>query len=391
MNPSNDLRSILAQLTLQSLRLRFFDLDVIIQSDSTPYVDLFDQMYRRFRTNPTLPPARTHLEFVVLTQPVAPWGQPVLLINGQAQTLPTPALLEGYVYENILHTIIAQVQSHFLIHAGVVADQDQGIIIAGDTGHGKTTLILELVRRGFKFLSDEMAALGRMDRRVYPFPRSLRIRPGTLERVGFAQAAVGATVWLNKLILDIEQIQPNSMGAPVPVQHIVILRNPADTHPHESGTARMIHILVDRVDDAFLTALCGVEGIMDVDTIHEPGYAVLKIRAAFPTQILPRVEAVCRAHHVLIFEVTKRLPSRPTFNAPVRLEAISPRQGVLELVRRFQGGHRSALLHDEFGGSSTRLFMELADLVSPAQCYQLDVGALPEMADALSALVRKQG
>lgn len=387
MDHSNDLGSILAQLTLETLRLRFFDLDAIIQSDSASYIDLFDQMYRRFHTDPTLPPARTHLECVVLTQPVAPWGQPVLLINGQAQTMPTPALLEGYVYENILHTIIAHVQSHFLIHAGVVADQDQGIIIAGDTGHGKTTLILELVRRGFKFLSDEMAALGRMDRRVYPFPRSLRIRPGTLERVGFAKAAVGATVWLNKLILDIEQIQPNSMGAPVPVRHIVILHNPAAPPNPE----RVLQVTVDHADEALLAALERIQGISAVQVTHAPGYALLKIHAAHPTQILPRIEVVCREHQVLIFEVTKRQPSRPTFNAPVRLEAISPRQGVLELVRRFQGGHRSALLHNEFGGSSTRLFMELADWVSPAQCYQLDVGALPAMADALSALVRKPG
>jgi hypothetical protein len=71
------------------------------------------------------------------------------------------------------------------------------------------------------------------------------------------------------------------------------------------------------------------------------------------------------------------------------METIPLRQGVLELVRRFQGGYRSALLQNEFAGSPTRLFMELADLVSQAQCHQLYVGSLTEMADLTSALVNR--
>lgn len=87
------------------------------------------------------------------------------------------------------------------------------------------TLVLELVRRGFKFLSDEMAALGRDDHHVHPFPRSLRIRPGSLELAGFPEAAIGAPMWLGKQILDIEQIHPGAVGASVPLQHIIILQN----------------------------------------------------------------------------------------------------------------------------------------------------------------------
>ena len=54
---------------------------------------------------------------------------------------------------------MTRVRSHLLIHAGVVSRDGQGIILVADARHGKTTLVLELVRRGFQFLSDEMADL----------------------------------------------------------------------------------------------------------------------------------------------------------------------------------------------------------------------------------------
>ena len=113
----------------------------------------------------------------------------MMILDGEHWPIRDPAILEGYTYEVVLNAILASVRSHFLVHAGVVARDDRGIVLAADSAHGKTTLVLELVRRGFKFLSDEMAALGRADGRVHPFPRSLRIRPGTLELAGIVEQA----------------------------------------------------------------------------------------------------------------------------------------------------------------------------------------------------------
>lgn len=385
---SSEIQALSAKRDLLTLRLSFFDVEAIIRSDSEKYIELFRKMYYRFQTESGASTARTTAEFVVLTQPNNPWGQPVLLIDGEVRLLNSPALLEGYVYENILHTIIARVQSHFLIHAGVVSHRGQGIIVAGDAGHGKTTLILELVRRGFKFLSDEMAALSRSDRRVYSFPRSLRIRPGTLERVGFAEASVGATLWFDKFILDIEKIRSNSMGVPVPIRHIVILRDPTDPRkPELDRDQRTLNLLVDHVDNAFLAVLGRIDGIADIQAKIGQHSTSITIQSAFPTQLLSQIEAVCREHAVLILEISKRPDRYPTFDAPARMESITLRQGVMELVRHFQGGHRSAILQKEFAGSSVRMFIELANLVSDVQCHQLFVGSLEEMANATSALV----
>jgi hypothetical protein len=118
----------------------------------------------------------------------------------------------------------------------------------------------------------------------------------------------------------------------------------------------------------------------------ERGYPALRLRAVHRMSVLSRVEALCRERQILVLDVSKRAETHPTFAAPACLKAISNSQAVVELLRRFQGGHKSALLQEEFGGSSVHLFLELAALVSHAKCYRLSVGPLSEMAGLICDL-----
>lgn len=202
---------------LNKVTLYFFDLVVTIKSDSLEFVDLFTKMYSRFLKNefPSLPASQ--IEFSLITYPGNIFGKPVLMCNDEIWPLNDPKLLDGFAYECILMSIITRIKSHFLIHAGVVSFDNHGVLIVADGGYGKTTLVLTLLKRGFKFLSDEMAALGRHDHLVYPFPRSLRVRKDTLSLVGFPDNTIGGEEWLDKLLLDIDQILPGSSGTKCPL------------------------------------------------------------------------------------------------------------------------------------------------------------------------------
>ena len=65
----------------------------------------------------------------------------------------------------------------FVIHAGVVSWQGQGIVIPGPSRAGKTTLVREFVRRGGLYYSDEFAVLDGKGQ-AHPFPRALQVREG---------------------------------------------------------------------------------------------------------------------------------------------------------------------------------------------------------------------
>ena len=374
--------------TTFQLKLRFFDLEANIKSDSGNFISLFTQMYRRFQVDTQLPPAQTSAEFILLTKPDNQWGKPVIILDGEVLPLCDQRLLEGYAYESILSAIVTRVRSHLLIHAGVVSRDGQGVILVADARHGKTTLVLELIRRGFQFLSDEMAALGRADRLVHPFPRSLRIRTGTLQLAGFPDMSESAQKWLGKLILDIGEIKPGCLGKAVPISHIIILQDQTDNNGNiPDHREQELSILLDRLDDALLSGIRQNEDVFEVRVNIESGYPLLKIHAARPMFVLSQIEALCRKRQILVLNVVKGVEAFPAFKLPAQLKSLSKNQAVVELLRRFQGGYKSELLQNEFKASSTRLFMELSNLVAQANCHQLFVGPLNEMADLVCNMV----
>ncbi len=375
----------------QQLRFRFFDVQANIRSDMQMFLDIFKKMYPRFQTGPISQTSRPPLDFAIKARPQNPGDTPTLTIDGEVRRLNDPALLEGHVYENILHTILSRVRSHFLIHAGVVSLNGQGLILSGKGGHGKTTLVLELVRRGFRFLSDEMAALGRQDRLVHPFPRSLRIRPGTLELTGFAASEKKAATWLDKLLIDIEKINADCLGKAVPPAHVVILKNPAENEQAATDrSVRELVILVDRLDPVLIDAVGRIQGVTDVKFSEDDPLPMLRISKIRGNPVLPQIEAICNQRQIHIANIIKDDFSKPRFDAIPRLEPIARSQAVMELLRNFQGGHKSALLREDCGGRTTRLFMEMSAIIREADCYQLFVGSLDGMADLVCGLFEQK-
>lgn len=371
----------------QQLELRFFDIQANIRSDMPRFIDIFKKMYCRFQSDSLSSSLQPPIDFIIKTQLENPRDKPSLTIDGEELQLKNSALLEGYVYENILHTILSKVRSHFLIHAGVVSLNGQGLVLTGKGGHGKTTLVLELIRRGFRFLSDEMAALGRQDNHVHPFPRSLRIRPGTLELTDFATAAERATKWLDKIIIDIEKIQPACLGKSVPPTHIVILSNPIENEQNETEcSVQGLIILVNRLDHVMIKAIRRIEGVTDVQFSDDGLLPFLRIFSIRRTLVLSKIEEICRQQQIRILNIIKDHFSLPSFDGTPRLKTIAKSRAVMELLRNFQGGHKSALLREACGGRTTQLFMELSTIINNANCYQLFVGSLGEMADLICSL-----
>jgi hypothetical protein len=386
-----------------ALSLRFFDLDVRIRSDDRTHLDRFARMYRRFVTDDAEPvPGRdagdvpSSVEYAIWTRPDNPWGGPVVVIDKEVHPLPARfrglgvAALTPYVYQDIVCDILSRVRSHILIHAGVVARDGQGVLLVADSFHGKTTLVLALVRCGHRFLSDETAALGRADGCVHPFPRSLSLRPGTLERAGYPGVPISSMLepgapgsWGDKQVLDIEQIRPGCLGRAVPVGHVLLLSDPDEDarRPPE----RELAVLLDRADEDLFEAVRQIDGVSRLRVETARGCPLLRLRVSRRTAVYAQIEALCRARGVWILDVLTDPARAPAFSAPARLEELSRSQAILELLRRYQGGYRSAVL-DELGGRSTRLFMELATLLGPARCHRLYVGPLDEMVELVCAL-----
>lgn len=62
---------------------------------------------------------------------------------------------------------------HILFHAGAVERDGKVILIAGDSGHGKSTLTAALTMSGFNYLTDEIASVEPETLNVIPYPKAI--------------------------------------------------------------------------------------------------------------------------------------------------------------------------------------------------------------------------
>jgi len=83
--------------------------------------------------------------------------------------------LVDYLESHLRSTVAEFAVGKVFIHAGVVGWQGKAIVIPGSSFAGKTTLVVELVKRGAVYYSDEYAVLDE-NGLVYPYPKKLSIR-----------------------------------------------------------------------------------------------------------------------------------------------------------------------------------------------------------------------
>ena len=79
---------------------------------------------------------------------------------------------------------VASGRRAFLFHAGAVARGGKALLLSARSRMGKTTLVLNLLRRGCDFLSDEVAWLDPETGMVTPFPRKINMRRAGMDLLG---------------------------------------------------------------------------------------------------------------------------------------------------------------------------------------------------------------
>lgn len=83
---------------------------------------------------------------------------------------------------------LAKRQGRFAVHAGCVAHEDRGVLIAGTSGAGKSTLTLTLALAGMAYVSDDMVYLDGQD--VVGFADAAGVMPDAGARFPELQLAV---------------------------------------------------------------------------------------------------------------------------------------------------------------------------------------------------------
>src|SRR2546425_493201 len=90
---------------------------------------------------------------------------------------------------------LMQTGDFFILHSGSVVTPDgRAILLPAQSGFGKTTLTLGLVMSGFGYLSDEAAAIDPVTYKVFPYPKALGVKDGSIEMFASLRNGNGSSV-----------------------------------------------------------------------------------------------------------------------------------------------------------------------------------------------------
>jgi hypothetical protein len=356
--------------------LRIFDLALTL-SGPAAVLSPIAFAYRRFRTDAPAPGS------VVLSLADDPEGR--IEVDGRPLPLVPGLDPTAQVYRWLLDTVMDRVGSHALLHAAALVEPSGGgLLLSAPSGHGKSSLALELVSRGYGFLGDDYAPLDLERGLVHPYPRAVGLTADASRRLVAPEAALGPLL-MGKRLADVGAWfgEERLVGRPVPVRHVALLSGSVAGSPAPATTGIRLAgptAGADETDAAFRAT----EGVEILERRAVSGITHWRLRvdhARHPTRDLSRV---LESGRVLFVE--KTWDERPDFTAEPALAPIPRREAAeflgRELLNR-RGGGRLLASH---GGSTVTLFVALAGSLRAADCYRLQVGDRSRTATLLEEL-----
>lgn len=108
----------------------------------------------------------------------------VFSLSGVAPFLPMAAEHAHALFEwGVNWTIGSSVHQYLILHSAVVEKNGKAVMLSAISGSGKSTLAAELMLRGWRLFSDELALIDGPEVRLIPFPRPVSLKNQSIELI----------------------------------------------------------------------------------------------------------------------------------------------------------------------------------------------------------------
>jgi hypothetical protein len=315
-------------------------------------------------------------------------GEVVLLMGAEACRVRDPDVIEN-LDTALDYLILPKIKSHYLVHAGCVSRDGQGIILSGSSGMGKTTLTAHLVSRGMGYLTDETAPIHRATCTVDPFPLRLGIRPGPAGQLAEEAPAVDFEFGEDrKRLVDVRDLGASLVTEPVPLHSIVFLAQRATaevaTPRRFSGAVRVSFLgatpefrndLLDQTKATFIR-----------EERISPKITSWRLEVRNSDSFVPTLQDVAGKHGVLVAGVEYEDIAHRDFSASPKLIKLPQSAGVIELVKKIPSSQKKEIMRSDFSGKMPLLVQEITRLTERVAFYKLSPGRLDEMIAAIEGL-----
>jgi hypothetical protein len=160
--------------------------------------------------------------------------QPLIALNENLALVDRQQVWQPFVANYAVNRVLRLQRDILFFHAASVAVDGQGILIVGPKGAGKTTTSLTLAARGWPFFGDEMAAVQRDTKALWPCRRAASLRSGPRaprldERLAGRHYSVekfpdGG----ERILVDVGELLPEAEVSPAALSCVLFLRRFAE-------------------------------------------------------------------------------------------------------------------------------------------------------------------
>jgi len=363
--------------------------DFSLRTDSEQVRDFFRAAYRRFRVARAGGEGRV---FPLVAVIGARSGGPYASAGDASIELAGRPMPENRAFLFLLNALMDRVGGFVAMHAAAVSVHGRGVVLAGPATAGKSTLVMELARRGAAFLSDDVAPLERGTGLLHAFPRAVGIRRDAAAGDGFDPDRLPAgTVHAlpHKWIVDAEALGARMAGpqdAPCPVDLVVFL----DLGPARAGSDRLLEIALVEEDAAVLDRLRGIPGVAGVTRSVSSPFPVFSFTARRDARPMHALGEFCRANRdVVLYLDEERAGATMRADRPILAEARWSTL-LMDLARDLLNRSETSTLMASCGGLPA-LVSELGTLLQGARGFRLRPGSPAETADLILDLASGEG
>jgi hypothetical protein len=366
---------------------RFFNIDVTIFSDTPEPLNTLKNMYQLFTTKKK--PKKSFECYLIRGFLLK--EKPCVIINNKIHPLHDDEFFVSHAHMLILQSIIDLIDNYLLFHAGVISKNGKGCIIAGPASYGKTTLILELILRGYKFLSDEFCPVKLSDYTIEPFPRSFGLRDNNpfLDKFKNKEKTIIKNLGIGKkVLLNYGAIKKKSIGAVCKGKNLILLRGSM----HNNEVKKKINVIdlgLFSNCQQLVDELCSKKGIEMIAQYNHENYIVYRFSIKINNGLMKLFQETCNKYEDYILNQENVCFEKKDYSSFPSLNQLSKSKASILLLKHLRNRSINSKLMEKYNKKYSQILLNIGDFLSNIDCYEMKIGRLKDMADMVDTLYAK--